>query len=259
MVEITLISLFLTALSMSFSHCVGMCGGIVIAYSSAKIHKDTSRIYQIFSHLLYNLGRMSSYVMIGILSAFIGYKISASMHTKGILFIVIGIFLILFAFLYVFFPKVISYIEPSIPKNPKNIFTLFLKKFFVYLMGSQSLSSFYGLGILNGFLPCGMVYFFAGYALTASTPLMGGVMMGVFALATFFPMFILGFVAGNISASSFRNIFLKISLILMLFFGGSSIYKGISILQGKSHTMNHQMPTHSMQDQSINHHKMDME
>lgn len=259
MVEITLISLFLTALSMSFSHCVGMCGGIVIAYSSAKIHKDTSRIYQIFSHLLYNLGRMSSYVVIGILSAFIGYKISASMHTKGILFIVIGIFLILFAFLYVFFPKVISYIEPSIPKNPKNIFTLFLKKFFVYLMGSQSLSSFYGLGILNGFLPCGMVYFFAGYALTASTPLMGGVMMGVFALATFFPMFILGFVAGNISASSFRNIFLKISLILMLFFGGSSIYKGISILQGKSHTMNHQMPTHSMQDQSINHHKMDME
>lgn len=259
MVEITLISLFLTALSMSFSHCVGMCGGIVIAYSSVKIHKDTSRIYQIFSHLLYNLGRMSSYVMIGILSAFIGYKISASMHTKGILFIVIGIFLILFAFLYVFFPKVISYVEPSIPKNPKNIFTLFLKKFFVYLMGSQSLSSFYGLGILNGFLPCGMVYFFAGYALTASTPLMGGVMMGVFALATFFPMFILGFVAGNISASSFRNIFLKISLILMLFFGGSSIYKGISILQGKSHTMNHQMPTHSMQDQSINHHKMDME
>lgn len=259
MVEITLISLFLTALSMSFSHCVGMCGGIVIGYSSAKIHKDTSRIYQIFSHLLYNLGRMSSYVVIGILSAFIGYKISASMHTKGILFIVIGIFLILFAFLYVFFPKVISYIEPSIPKNPKNIFTLFLKKFFVYLMGSQSLSSFYGLGILNGFLPCGMVYFFAGYALTASTPLMGGVMMGVFALATFFPMFILGFVAGNISASSFRNIFLKISLILMLFFGGSSIYKGISILQGKSHTMNHQMATHSMQDQSINHHKMDME
>lgn len=257
--EITLISLFITALSMSFSHCVGMCGGIVIAYSSAKIHKDTGRIYQIFSHLLYNLGRMTSYVIIGILSAFIGYKISASMHTKGILFVAIGIFLILFAFLYVFFPKVISYIEPSIPKNPKNILTLFLKKFFVYLMGSQRLGSFYGLGILNGFLPCGMVYFFASYALTASSPLMGGVMMGVFGLATFFPMFILGFVAGNISSSSFRNIFLKISLVLMLFFGGSSIYKGISILQGKSHIMNHQMTNHSMQNHSMDHHKMDME
>lgn len=257
--EITLITLFLTALSMSFSHCIGMCGGIVIAYSSAKIHKDTGKIYQIFSHTLYNLGRMTSYVAIGFLSAFIGYKISASMHTKGILFVVIGIFLILFAFLYVFFPKVISYIEPSIPKNPKNILALFVKKFFVYLMSSQSLSSFYGLGILNGFLPCGMVYFFAGYALTASSPLMGGVMMGVFALATFFPMFIVGFIAGNISASSFRSIFLKISLILMLFFGGSSIYKGISILQGKSHTMNHQMTNHSMQNQSIDHHKMDME
>lgn len=256
--EIALISIFMTALSMSFSHCIGMCGGIVIAYSSAKIHKDTGKIYQVFSHILYNLGRMTSYVAIGILSAFIGYKISASMHTKGILFIVIGIFLILFAFLYVFFPKIISYIEPSIPKNPKNILTLFLKKIFIYLMTSQSLSSFYGLGILNGFLPCGMVYFFASYALTASTPLMGGVMMGVFGLATFLPMFILGFITGNISASSFRNIFLKISLILMLFFGGSSIYKGISILQGKSHTMNHQMTTHSMQNQSIDDHRMDM-
>lgn len=257
--EIALISIFITALSMSFSHCIGMCGGIVIAYSSAKIHKDTGKIYQVFSHILYNLGRMTSYVTIGILSAFIGYKISVSMHTKGVLFIIIGIFLILFAFLYVFFPKIISYIEPSIPKNPKNILTLFLKKIFIYLMASQSLSSFYGLGILNGFLPCGMVYFFASYTLTASTPLMGGVMMGVFGLATFLPMFILGFIAGNISASSFRNIFLKISLILMLFFGGSSIYKGISILQGKSHTMNHQMKVHGMQNQSIADHKMDME
>lgn len=240
---------------MSFSHCIGMCGGIVIGYSSAKIHKDTGRFYQILSHLLYNLGRITSYVLIGVLSAYIGHKISPSSHTKGILFIIVGVFLMVFAFLYVFFPKAISYIEPSIPKNPKNILALSFKKFFVYLMSSQNPSSFYGLGVLNGFLPCGMVYFFAGYALTASSPILGGVIMGVFGLATFLPMFALGFVAGNFSSSSFRNIFLKISLILMLFFGGSSIYKGISILQG--HSMGHQMTSSSMQNHPMSHHQMD--
>ncbi|PAF53909.1 hypothetical protein BKH42_04030 [Helicobacter sp. 13S00482-2] len=254
--EISLIALFLMALSMSFSHCIGMCGGIVIAYSSSKIHKNQSRFYQISSHMLYNLGRISSYAFIGVFSAFVGYKISASVPTKGILFIVVGIFLILFAILYVFFPKFISHIEPSLPKNPKNMLSQSFKKFFVYLIGSQSFISFYGLGILNGFLPCGMVYFFAGYAITAPNPFMGGIMMVIFGFATVFPLFILGFFTGKINTSAFRNIFLKISFILMICFGGMSIYKGILILEGKPHSMNHQMNMNSSHHHSTHHMEM---
>lgn len=255
--ETSLISLFVMALSMSFSHCVGMCGGIVIAYSSAKIHKDTSKAYQIFSHILYSLGRVSSYTIIGVVSAYVGYKISASIQAKGILFIIVGVFLILFAILYVFFPKAISYIEPSLPKNPQNILSQSFKRFFVYLMQSQNLSSFYGLGILNGLLPCGMVYFFASYALTAPSAVAGGLIMVVFGLATILPMFTLGFITGKINTSSFRNIFLKISFVLMLGFGGISVYKGISILQGKSHTMEHQMNMNHT-DHHLSH-QMDMQ
>ena len=38
----------------SFGHCVGMCGGIVIAYSAKKINNSCTKTHQAISHLLYS-------------------------------------------------------------------------------------------------------------------------------------------------------------------------------------------------------------
>ncbi|PAF42252.1 sulfite exporter TauE/SafE family protein [Helicobacter sp. 11S03491-1] len=254
MEKFQLLLLFTTALVMSLGHCVGMCGGIVIGYSNAKIHKNSSNFYQASCHILYSLGRITSYMIIGALSALAGHVISISMHAKGFLFIIIGIFLIIFAFLYIFFPKFLSYLEPSLSKNPNSFVSKYFKIIFSWLMTSKSLWSFYGLGMLNGFLPCGMVYYFGASAALAPNIFMGMVTMGVFGVATFIPMFILGFITGRVITSSFRNIFMKLSFVLMLCFGGYSIYKGILILQGKPMHMQHQNPHES----NHSHHHMDM-
>ncbi|PAF48483.1 hypothetical protein BKH46_00810 [Helicobacter sp. 12S02634-8] len=260
-----LLSVFVIAFPMALSHCVGMCGGIVIAYTHGKIHPNASNSYQALCHILYSLGRITSYMIIGAISALIGNGISASMQTKGILFIVVGALLIVFACLYVFFPKVITFLEPSISKNSQNIFSRSFHNTFAWLMGSKNLFSFWGLGVLNGFLPCGMVYYFALSAALASNVLMGAVMMGVFGLATFLPMFVLGFITGKILTSTFRSFFMKISFVLMLCFGGYGIYKGISMLEGKAmgghsmggHSMGgHSMPMHSTQPHTPHTHSM---
>ncbi|PAF52648.1 sulfite exporter TauE/SafE family protein [Helicobacter sp. 13S00477-4] len=247
------IVIFTMALSMSLSHCIGMCGGIVIAYSNGKIHKDTHFIYQVLYHFLYNLGRISSYMIIGGISAFIGYGFSLSITTKGILFIIVGVLLVLFAFSYLFFPKILTYIEPSISTNSQNRFFIWFKNIFIWFLTSKNPFSFYGLGILNGFMPCGMVYYFALTAALAQNILMGMITMGIFGIATLIPMLAIGFIARNLLSLFFRKFFMFISFILMLYFGGSSIYKGIlnfshksSPMQYHSHPINHSIDSKEM-------------
>lgn len=233
-----IVGIFFTALSMAFAHCIGMCGGIVIAYSSGKISKDMRFITQGFSHFLYNIGRITSYIFIGIVCGFIGHKVSMNPIISAWFLIVLGCFLILFAFLYVFFPRIIANFEP----NPHK-FSLF-RKLFAYFLESKSLLSFYFLGVLNGFLPCGMVYYFAGIALASGSILNGMFTMGIFGFATLIPMFILGFIFGISLKVVYRNFFLVLGFIGMMILGGVNVYKGVNKLQNLATQHHHKVTNH---------------
>ena len=61
----SLISIISIALLGSFGHCIGMCGGIVVAYSSTKIKSEYSKTIQSVAHLLYSFGRVTTYTILG--------------------------------------------------------------------------------------------------------------------------------------------------------------------------------------------------
>ena len=63
-----------------------MCGGFIVAYSSAKIDDKSNKFNQLFSHLLYNFGRVTSYILLGVVFGLIGTIFSISVITKGILY-----------------------------------------------------------------------------------------------------------------------------------------------------------------------------
>ena len=81
METISIITIISIAFLGSFGHCVGMCGGIVIAYSSTKIKSHWTKQVQAFAHLLYSFGRITTYMILGALfglaSTFIFPKIVA--------------------------------------------------------------------------------------------------------------------------------------------------------------------------------------
>ncbi len=64
--SVDILTLTVIAFTGSFGHCLGMCGGIVIAYSSAKIDNRWKKSYEIFVHTLYSLGRVTTYVLLGL-------------------------------------------------------------------------------------------------------------------------------------------------------------------------------------------------
>lgn len=233
----SIISIISIALLGSFGHCIGMCGGIVVAYTSMKVKADDSKAKQIIAHLAYGFGRVTSYTFLGAIFGLLGSVIAFTNSTKALLFFVTGVLMVLVGLSLLGKIKFLTSIEHSCSKSP------FYQKTFKKVLGSSSFSSFYILGILNGFLPCGFVYFFAITAAATASVFWGAFVMFIFGLCTIPALFILGFFAGLFKQSKLRDIFIKIASILVIIMGIMMLYKGFIFYTNQS--MNHNI-THEM-------------
>lgn len=65
MESVSILTIISIAFLGSFGHCIGMCGGIVVAYSSTKVESGWSKTKQSISHILYSFGRITTYVILG--------------------------------------------------------------------------------------------------------------------------------------------------------------------------------------------------
>ncbi len=231
MESISLISIISIAFLGSFGHCVGMCGGIVVAYTSKKIGFNWSKSQQTLAHLLYSFGRITTYVVLGALFGFVGGVVSFDNLTSGVLLIFTGVLMILIGISlsgkFTFMKK----IEHSISN------TTIYKSFFHSLVGSDSFSSFYLLGMLNGLLPCGFVYVFAITAASTGSPLWGAIVMFVFGLSTLPALFSLGVFVGVFKQIALRNVFIRIASILVIMFGFYIMYNGYMYITDPSKTI----------------------
>lgn len=207
---------FLSALGLSLGHCVGMCGGIVLAYSSIK-RAD------LFAHSVYSLGRLCSYVGIGVLFALCGKAFALHHLWREFAGVGVGLLLIGYAVCYAFFPRILQLFQPR--AGALGFFT----RAFRALLASPSRWSFFGLGLLNGLLPCGLVYFYALYTLNEQilglTGALGAVcVMSAFWLGTLASMLGLGLLGG---ALRIRGQWRWLSFCLMLGLGLWSIVMGV--------------------------------
>jgi sulfite exporter TauE/SafE len=197
-----------------------MCGGIVIAYSSTKIDNKSNKIVQASSHILYSGGRITTYVILGALFGFIGGVATFNNLANGILLIIASIFMILTGLSLSGKIKFLTLIEHSISSMP------WYSKLFKQLLQTKSLSSFFILGMLNGLLPCGLVYFFAVTAASTASAFYGALVMLIFGISTAPALFSLGFFVGLSKNGKFRNSMIKLASISVIIFGLYTAYQG---------------------------------
>ena len=86
--------------------------------------------------------------------------------------------------------------------------------------------SFYLLGMLNGLLPCGFVYFFAITAISTGSAVGGATVMFIFGISTIPALFSLGFFIGIFKQSGLRHVMIKLAAILVILYGISIVYYG---------------------------------
>jgi hypothetical protein len=224
MENIDIIIILSTAFLGSIGHCIGMCGGIVVAYSSSKIDQKSSYAQQTFSHLSYNFGRVTTYAILGAIFGYLGQVLAFTPTTKGILFIFTGLLMILAGLSLVGNIKFLNSAEWSVSKYE------WFQKSFRKLMGSKTYSSFYFLGMLNGIIPCGLVYSFAIFAASTASPLGGAIVMATFGLATIPALFFLGFITRFLQKGNLRGTMMKLAALLVIVYGGMTLYKGYNFI-----------------------------
>ena len=231
METVNIITIISIAFLGSFGHCIGMCGGIVVAYSTIKIEPKSSKVSQSVAHLLYSFGRVLTYSVLGAMFGFLGGVATFSNNANGGLLIFAGVVMILAGLSLMGKIKFLTIIEHSFSSS--NTYKIAFKS----VLHSKSNLSFFVLGMLNGLLPCGFVYFFAITAASTADPLYGAMVMAIFGMSTIPAMFGLGFLASLASATSFRNLMMSLSSIAVILYGAYTIYNGYDYIANPAKTL----------------------
>lgn len=170
-------------------HCMGMCGPIVLALPQNAQH---GRMQYLISRLLYNSGRIITYILLGFVFGSIGHLISLA-GLQSVLSVTLGVLVLLTLFTPL--SKSVNLIAESRLWR-KSIGALFRKK---------SYSALLGIGVLNGFLPCGLVYTALAGAIASGDALYGGMFMAVFGIGTVPALLVLSIIGrlGNFNKQKF--------------------------------------------------------
>lgn len=171
-----MIALFISAFvlgALGSVHCVGMCGPLALSLPVVNKGKNS----KVISVLLYNTGRVVTYSFFGLLFGIIG-RTFALFGFQQWLSIVLGAIIILFLLL----PKKSKVFEKT------NIVVHFFYKVRTRLgklFRKRNYKSVFFIGLLNGLLPCGLVYMAVAGAIATASVLNSSLFMAFFGFGTF--------------------------------------------------------------------------
>ena len=191
-------NIFFAALTLGFLgsfHCVGMCGPIALALP---LNRE-SLFTKITGAFLYNSGRVFTYALLGGLFGLIGQSIVIAGYQQ-ILSITLGVIILIMVLLPNAIAnkfRFISFTFSHIGRVKQKLKILFRK---------NSNSSLFFIGILNGLLPCGLIYLGIAGAIASGNLLQGSFFMAVFGLGTLPAMLSIALISGNISINFRKNI-----------------------------------------------------
>lgn len=197
-------------------HCVGMCGPLML--SNVFIHENVKE--SIIRWNFYHLGRILIYAMWGLLFGSIGISIKWFGMQQNIS-VALGVGILSILMLIKIFPTVESKIQRLVPYN------LLVKKLYPKATGSNIISAFVG-GLLNGILPCGLVYVALAGAIAMQNPIKGSIFMAAFGIGTL-PMLMLVMMIGSQLQLTVRKYFIKLYPIIIGLMGIMLIVRGLNL------------------------------
>ena len=170
-------------------HCVGMCGGIVSALSTqsgmvAVRMPGTATAFPF--HLAYNLGRISSYVVAGALVGAIGsfgMLLNELLPVQMALYVAANLMMIALGLYLTGLTQSLAFTERLGQTLWKHV-QPFTRRFLPAPGSRMRVAQAYPLGLLWGWLPCGMVYGVLTAALLSGSAERGAATMLAFGLGT---------------------------------------------------------------------------
>ena len=197
-------------------HCIGMCGPIAFMLPVDR----TNNFKQFFQIVSYHFGRLFTYSLIGLLFGLLG---------KGFYFfgfqqqlsIIVGVLMILVILL----PKTFQKYNFS---KSINRLVMKVKSALGKELKKKGNHTFFTIGFLNGFLPCGLVYMAVFGALATSSAFSGSLYMFIFGLGTI-PLMTIVVYVGNFANGLVRKRIQKVIPYVVVFIGVLFVLRGLGL------------------------------
>ncbi|TDY04138.1 sulfite exporter TauE/SafE family protein [Thiohalophilus thiocyanatoxydans] len=190
-VEFSLLAAFLVGL-MGGVHCIGMCGGIVGALTFG-LPQPQSRARLFGFQLSYNVGRIASYTLGGVLLgglSGLADNLLVIHQYQSILQVIAGLFMLAMGLYITGWWTGLRHIESGGRLLWRHIEPLGRRLMPVTRPGQALL-----LGMLWGWLPCGLVYSVLIWSISTGSALEGGLLMLSFGLGTLPNLLLMGMFA----------------------------------------------------------------
>ncbi|CAA9199576.1 sulfite exporter TauE/SafE family protein [Flavobacterium collinsii] len=198
-------------------HCIGMCGPIAMMLPVDR-QNEAKKVIQIIT---YHLGRLAAYATIGLIFGLLGRGFFlAGLQQKMSIFIGLAMIAIVLTPEKVFSKynfskpvyKIISWVKSSLGNQFKD----------------RSYKSLFTIGLLNGFLPCGMVYVALFGAIAMQSASLGVLYMLLFGLGTI-PLMTVVVYVNSLIKLPFRNKIQKAIPYVAVIIGALFILRGLGL------------------------------
>ncbi len=176
MIEFSLLAALLAGL-LGGVHCVGMCGGIVAAFS----FRADGSVPPFRLHLGYNFGRVLSYTLFGALAGTLGasLKLTGFAPVQTVLYVLAQGVMILLGLYLAGLNRWVMVFERA-----GGVLWKYLRPQFQKLLPVRTVPTALLAGMAWGWLPCGLVYSVLVSALAAGSASSGAALMLAFGLGT---------------------------------------------------------------------------
>jgi len=199
------------------AHCAGMCGPIALALPL----KSENWVTRVGSGLVYNIGRILTYMVLGAIFGLVG----KGLHMAGFQLwasVVLGILMIALVVVPLIFKKM-----PS-PNNVFESYSARLMTGFKNMFRKGTVASLFGIGLLNGILPCGLVYVAVAGAINTGDVVSAMLYMALFGAGTI-PVMLAVSLAGSMISLNLRIFVNKMSPYVIVLLGVLFILRGLSL------------------------------
>lgn len=221
------------------AHCVGMCGGFVIALAQVHGKERGRHVHQV----LYYTGKTATYALLGGIAGVLGHVAGAAFTgLQDVLSIVLGVFLVAIGLGLL---GVLKRFEGPRFLSRLNGLPVLIGR----LLKRQTYGATFGLGMANGLLPCGLVYGVLALAAATGDPLQGALTMAVFGLATVPALYGLA-LASFLMRPAWRLRLNQVGGILVIVLGVITLLRGTPAIDPLMHLL------HGGDHQQHQHHEM---
>jgi len=199
------------------AHCAGMCGPIALALPL----NSSNWFTRVSGGFVYNIGRILTYMLLGAIFGLLG----KGLHMAGFQ---------LWASVIMGSLMIVSVLLPLIFKSIPNLNSLLERFSSRLLTGFRNLFrqggtlSLFGIGLLNGILPCGLVYVALAGAINSGNMFTAMTYMALFGAGTI-PVMLAVSIAGTMIGLKIRLFIHKLTPYIIVLLGVLFILRGLSL------------------------------